>query len=67
MYNNQAIDSVNKMKTTWNIIKTETTKQRDTFLVNTITPQKHSKIFPLSAGKIIQDIKNNLNNIEDPE
>jgi hypothetical protein len=59
MYNNQIINSTNKMETTWNIIKAET----NTGPTNTITnnyqnsPEAFNKYFLSITENIIQDIR----------
>ena len=58
-YNNQIINSSNKTKTTWNIIKSETGRLNGhtTTIIYQNTPDTFNKYFLLIAGKIIQSIK----------
>jgi hypothetical protein len=70
MYNNQVINSTNKIKTTWNIIKMETNIRRikgHTSNKYQNSPEAFNKYFLSAAGEIIQDIKNNVNKNEGPE
>jgi hypothetical protein len=66
-YNKQVINSANKMKTTWNIIKTETNRAKRCSLIKYHnSPEGFNKYF-LSVAEDINDIKKNVNNIEYPE
>jgi hypothetical protein len=59
-YNNQIINSSNKIKTTWNIIKSETGRlngHKTSKYQN--TPDTFNKYFSSIAAKIIQKIKCN--------
>jgi hypothetical protein len=68
MYNNQVNNSINKIKTTWNIIKTERNRIKgQTSNKYQNSPEAFKKYFLSAAGAIIQDIKNNVNNNEGPE
>jgi DNA modification methylase len=60
MYNNQVVNSGNKMKTTWNFIKAETNRIKG-HMSNKYqnSPEAFNKYFLSAAGEIIQDIKNN--------
>jgi hypothetical protein len=67
-YNKQVINSANKMKTTWNIIKTETNKAYGcSFFKYHNSPEAFNKYFLPVTEDIIHDIKKNVNNTEDPE
>jgi hypothetical protein len=65
VYNNQVINSANKIKTIWNIIKTETNRSKG-HMSNKYqnSPEAYNKHFLLGAGKIIQG--NKYSNIKDP-
>jgi hypothetical protein len=61
VYNNQVVNSANKMKTTWNIIKAETSRvMGHTFSKYQNSPEAFNKYFLSAAGEVIQDIKNNI-------
>ena len=63
MYNNKIINSSNKMKTTWNIIKSETGRLNGrTTSKYQNTPDTFNKYFSSIAGKIMQNI--NCSNIK---
>jgi hypothetical protein len=65
MYNNQVVNSVNKMKTTWNIITAETNRIKGhTPSKYQNSPEAFNKYFLSVAKEIIQDIENN--NIKGP-
>jgi hypothetical protein len=67
-YNKQVINSANKMKTTWNIIKTDTNRAKGhSFIKYYNFPEAFNKYFLSVAEDIIHDIKKNVNNTEDPE
>jgi hypothetical protein len=68
MYNNQVINSTNKIKTTWNVIKIKTNRIKGhTSNKYQNSPKAFNKYFLSAAGEIIQDIKNNVNRNEGPE
>jgi hypothetical protein len=68
IYSNQVINSANKMKTTWNIIKIETNWIKGhTFSKYQNSPEAFYKYFLSVGDEIVQDIKNEVNNNEDPE
>jgi exonuclease III len=61
VYNNQVIKSTNKMKTTWNIIKTETNRSKDHIRNKYYnSPEAYNKYFLSVAEKIIQGISINI-------
>lgn len=70
MYNNQVLNSDNKIKTTWNIIRTETNRiKRVKTNENKNSSESFNKYFLSVAEEIIQDIRSNnkkcSNNEED--
>jgi exonuclease III len=63
-YNNQVINSANKMKSTWNIVKAETNRSKEhTFNKYHNSSEAFNKYFLSAAEKIIQD---NSSNVKDP-
>jgi gas vesicle protein len=59
-YNNQIINSTNKMKTTWNIIKSETNRQKDhTVNIYENSSDAFNDYFSSVVEKIMQSIRQN--------
>jgi hypothetical protein len=60
VYNNQVVNTAYQMKTTWNIMKAETSRvMGHTFSKYQNSPEAFNKYFLSAAGEIIQDIKTN--------
>jgi len=61
MYNNRIINSTNKMKTTWNIRKTETNRLKEpitkTINNNQNSPKALKKYFLSITENILQDVR----------
>jgi hypothetical protein len=58
MYNNWVNNSANEMKTTWNIIKLESNRQKGhTISKYQNSRETYNKYFLSRAGKIIKDIR----------
>ena len=61
MYNNRIIKSINKMKTTWNIVKAETNRLNGpittTINNNQNSPKSFNKYFLSVTENILQDCK----------
>jgi hypothetical protein len=65
MYNNQVVNYVNNIKTTWNIIKAEKNRIKGHKPIKyQNSPEDFNKYFLSVAEEIIQDIENN--NIKGP-
>ena len=60
MYNNRIINSTNKLRTTWNIIKTEANRLKGSITVtinnNKISPEAFNKYFLSITENILQDV-----------
>jgi hypothetical protein len=65
-YNNQVINSANKMKTTWNIVKAETNRSKEhTSNKYHNSSEAFNKYFLSAAEKIMQDISSNIKDPND--
>jgi len=61
MYNNRIVNSTNKMKTTWNIIKAETNRLKGPITTTTNnyqnSPEAFNKYFLSITENILQDVR----------
>jgi len=61
MYNNRIINSTNKMKKTWNIVKTEMNRLNEPIFItiynNQNSPEDFNKYFSSITENILQDVR----------